>query len=154
MRTIEVFGITGQTQLRLQDTLDGAVLLFLEDFVAQRGVFERHLVGLEILGAQRIVVVQERHDIVHVAADVGLTHTHLYLHVEEVPEREHLYGSGVDAADREGPATTDRCYALTQGERLVKLKLRRLKDRFNQRSRRSHADRVYSGVYPSPIREI
>src|SRR5215217_762142 len=74
------------SRLELQDALDGAVLLFLEDLVAQWRVFEWHLVGLEILYAKWIVVVQERHDVLDPLPHVGLSHPKLYLHVEEVAQ--------------------------------------------------------------------
>src|SRR5919112_2706814 len=79
------------SRLRFQDALDGAVLLFLEDLVTQRRIFEWHLVGLEILDSQRIVVIQEWHDVFDPLPDVGLSHAQLYLHVEEVAQWEGLY---------------------------------------------------------------
>src|SRR4051812_8055712 len=109
-------------KLRLQDALNGAVLLSLEDLVTQWRVFERHLVGLEVFDAQRVVfVVEERHYIVHPTPHVGLAHAYLNLHVEEISEREHLDRSRVDAGEGDGPATPDRSHTLAQGERPIEL---------------------------------
>src|SRR5918998_6559881 len=103
------------SRLGLQDTLDGAVLLLLEVLVSQRRVFEGHLVGLEVLDAQRVVVVQERHDVFDPLPDIGLSHAQLYLHVEEVAQREGLDRACVDASERERPSAPDGGHAVAQG---------------------------------------
>src|SRR5215203_3122369 len=119
------------SRLGLQDALDGAVLLFLEDLIAQRRVFEWHLVGLEILDAKRIVVAQERHDVLDPLPYVGLSHAELYLHVEEVAQREGLDRPRVDAGERERSAASHCRHAVAQGGRAVELHLGALQDGTN-----------------------
>src|SRR5829696_3491274 len=111
------------SRLGLQDALDGAVLLLLEYLIAQRCVFEWHLVGLEILDAKRIVVVQKRHYVLHPLPYVGLSHTDLYLHVEEVAQWEGLDRTRVDAGERERSAASQCGHAVAQGGRPVELQL-------------------------------
>src|SRR5215217_2331836 len=87
----------GRQQLRFEDALDGAILLFLEDLVGVRSLIERKLMGGEILDTQRIVVAAEqRHDVVYPPLDVRLAHADLDAPVEEV---HHGQGVGLAAVD-------------------------------------------------------
>jgi hypothetical protein len=65
---------TSRRPSRLENDLDGAVLLLLEDLVAVRRLLERHRVGGEGVDAQRVVVGQQRHDVLDPLLDVGLPH--------------------------------------------------------------------------------
>src|SRR5918994_7715407 len=134
------------SRLGLQDALDGAVLLFLRDLVSQWCVFEWHLVGLEILDAQTIVVVKKRHDIFDPLPHVGLSHTELYLHVEEVAQWEGLDRPRVDAGDRERSAASHCGHAVAQGGGPVELQLGALQDGTHERASGLHAYGVYGRV--------
>src|SRR5215207_4988041 len=142
------------SRLGLQDALDGAVLLFLEDLIAQRCVFERHLVGLEILDAKRIVVVQKRRDVLHPLPHVGLSHTKLYLHVEEVAQWEGLDRPRVDAGERERAAASHGGHAVAQGSRPVELQLGALQDGTHERASGLHAYGVYGRVDATAVGEV
>ncbi len=60
--------------LWLENDLDGAILLLLKDVVAVRCLIERQGVRREGVDAQRVVVCQQRHDVVDPFLHVGLTH--------------------------------------------------------------------------------
>ena len=62
--------------------------------------------GLEVLDAKRVFVVQERYDVLDPSPYVGLSHAQLYLHVEEVAQWEGLYRTRVDAGERERSAAS------------------------------------------------
>src|SRR6476660_8293655 len=73
--------------LWLENDLDGAILLLLKDVVAVRCLIERQGMRGEGVDAQRVVVCEERHDVVDPFLHVGLTHSQLDLLVEQGEHR-------------------------------------------------------------------
>src|SRR6478752_4455706 len=89
----------------LQQDLDRAVLLALEDLVGVGGLAERQLMRGEILDAEGIgFVFEQRHDVVDPAPHVGLAHPQLDLLVEEIHHGHWVSGAAVDAAERDRAA--------------------------------------------------
>ena len=60
--------------LRLEEDFDRAVLLFLEDFVPTRPLFQRQPVRRKALDPEWVAVGEERHDVIYPVLDVGLSH--------------------------------------------------------------------------------
>ena len=58
----------------------------------------------KVVDAQRVVVVEQRHDVVDPAAHVGLAHPELDLLVEHGHHRHRVGHAAVDAAERDGAA--------------------------------------------------
>ena len=82
----------GTSSLRLQDHLDAAVFLFLEDLVGGRGAVEVDLVGFQVHDAERVCgIFHEREQLVRPPADVALAHPELDLLVEHGQQR---HGAG------------------------------------------------------------
>src|SRR4051794_32532078 len=61
-------------RLRREDDLHDTVLLLLELGVGLGGLVQRQPVRRKLLDAQRVVIGEQRDDIVGPALDVGLTH--------------------------------------------------------------------------------
>src|SRR4029453_19252780 len=81
----------GSLRSGLQDDLDAAVLLLLEDVVAVRRLFERHPVRHQVVHAQRVVVAGgQREDVAHPALHVCLAHPHRDPLVEQVHHRDRV----------------------------------------------------------------
>src|SRR4051794_19952920 len=75
---------------RLQDDLDGPVLLVLEDLIPVRRLLQWQAMRREEIDAERVVVGQQRQDLIRPAPHVRLPHAQLDLLVEPVAEREVL----------------------------------------------------------------
>src|SRR5919199_1165071 len=88
----------------LEQNLYRPVLLLLEDLVAVRPLLQRQAMCGEALHPQRIAVPgEQRHNIVHPALDVRLSHRELDLLVKEGQHGKGIGLSTVDADERERP---------------------------------------------------
>jgi hypothetical protein len=108
----------------------------------------------EIRRPERILVGQERKDVVHPAADVRLPESNRHLPVEEVADVEHLEVADIDARDRQRSAAAHRVVRLAKRVEAVGLKLRRLQHALERRPLGFHADRVDHRVGPAPVRQL
>src|SRR5687768_4221987 len=93
---------------RLEQDLDAAVLLFLEQLVRSRSLLQGQLVGGQILGPERIVVSEQGEKVVHPALDVRLSHAKRHALVEEIEHRQRVGLAAVDADQRDRAAAPDR----------------------------------------------
>src|SRR5699024_5312703 len=59
---------------RREDRLEDAVVLDLEAAVGLRGLLQSDVIGREVLDPQDVFLVQQRKDLRHPLADVGLPH--------------------------------------------------------------------------------
>src|SRR5689334_9164144 len=76
-----------RSRSRLEYDLHRTVLLLLEDVIGVRSLIQGQNVGGEVVDAERIVVVEQRHDVVDPALDVGLPHPQRQLLVEKGKHR-------------------------------------------------------------------
>src|ERR687897_1075499 len=84
--------------LGLQEHLDRAVLLLLEDVVAVWRLVQRKMVGVEVVDAERVpVALEQGHDLGHPVLHVRLPHPQLDLLVEHREHRQRVGGAAIDA---------------------------------------------------------
>jgi hypothetical protein len=126
------------------------------------------VVRRERVDAERVVVGQQRQDVVDPALHVRLPHPQLDLLVEQLDHRQWVGGAAVDARQRDRPAAADDVDRREQRGEAVDARLldQRLRDRVGQepgeplrqradrRAVRLHPDRVDDGVRSAAAGEL
>ncbi|OEI68888.1 hypothetical protein Cus16_1377 [Curtobacterium sp. ER1/6] len=153
----------------VEHDLDAAVLLLLEDGVHVRGVLERHPVGGQVEGAERVRGVgHERHEVVDPAADVALSLADRDLLVEQGHHRHRVGHAAVDTGQRHRATTADEvdrrvhgCEPVDAGglDRLLRELVgqqpgRALGEPGDGVAVRLHADRVDDTVRAAPVGQV
>src|ERR671917_2301622 len=99
----------------LQEDLDSAVTLLLEHLVRLRCLVQRQGVGGEALHTERIVIGEQRQDVIHPPLDVCLPPPQLNLLVENRQHRQRVGNTAVDSDHRDRAAPSYDVYRQVEG---------------------------------------